>query len=250
MFQEALIESLPHRSWRVRTVLTSASLHALALGPLVWISVQTAREIEDPPLPIVFQVGGNPPPLGDGGTDETISRSRERLARLPRTVAHPEVSQPTRPAVRDQERATSSNDPDIGEENEAVGADDADDGKGKSGEPDGGDGGTGPRDVPRAGGRNDALSPERVDQAPILVSRIEPSYPEAARRHHLSGIVVLQAIIGTSGRVENLGVVKSAGALLDAAAISAVEGWIYRPAMLNGRAVRVRLAVTVDFSLH
>jgi hypothetical protein len=25
---------------------------------------------------------------------------------------------------------------------------------------------------------------------------------------------------------------------------------MYRPAMLNGRPVRVRLAVTVDFSLH
>jgi hypothetical protein len=34
MFQEALIESLPQRSWRLRTILTSASLHALALGPL------------------------------------------------------------------------------------------------------------------------------------------------------------------------------------------------------------------------
>jgi TonB family protein len=247
MFQDALIEPLSHRSWRLRTILTSASLHALALGPLVWISLQTIREIEDPALPIVFIVGGDPPPLGDGGSDEAVSRPRKRLARLPRTVAHPEEFQPTRPTVRDEDQRTSSNIPDIGEEKEAVGAYD---GNGKIGEPDGVNLGTGQKDGPRDGTRNDALSPERVDQAPFLISRIEPIYPEAARQHHLSGIVVLQAIIDTSGRVEDLSVVKSAGALLDAAALSAVERWIYRPAMLNGRPVRVRLAVNVEFALH
>ena len=107
MFQEALIESLPHRSWRLRTILTSASLHALALGPLAWISLQTVREIEDPPLPIVFQVGGNPPTLGDSGTGETISRSRERLALFHRT-ARPEQFPLTRPTIRDDERMTPS----------------------------------------------------------------------------------------------------------------------------------------------
>ena len=85
---------------------------------------------------------------------------------------------------------------------------------------------------------------------PVLVSRIEPVYPETARKLHLEGIVVLQAVIDRSGSVVDLRVVKSAGELLDAAAIAAVEKWIYRPATLNGRAVNVSLTVTVDFKLH
>jgi len=87
-------------------------------------------------------------------------------------------------------------------------------------------------------------------QAPVLITRVEPAYPETARRLHLSGLVMLQAIINTSGRVEELRVTRSAGALLDAAAISAIEKWIYRPATLHDRAVKVFLTVTVDFALH
>jgi protein TonB len=85
---------------------------------------------------------------------------------------------------------------------------------------------------------------------PVRVSRIEPKYPETARKLHLEGIVVLQAVIDNAGRVIDLRVVKSAGDLLDAATIAAVEKWIYQPATLNGRTVNVFLNVTVDFKLH
>ena len=122
--------------------------------------------------------------------------------------------------------------------------------RGRDGETTGAEDGTGTQKVVKEGFQEDALPAERVDQPPFLITRFEPSYPEAARQHHLVGMVILQAIIGASGRVEELHVVKSAGALLDAAALSAVERWVYRPAMLNGRPVRVRLGVTVDFALH
>jgi TonB family protein len=61
---------------------------------------------------------------------------------------------------------------------------------------------------------------------------------------------VLEAIIAASGAIEDVRVVKSAGALLDAAAEEAVRRWKYRPATLNGCPVRVRLTVTVAFRLH
>jgi outer membrane biosynthesis protein TonB len=48
--------------------------------------------------------------------------------------------------------------------------------------------------------------------------------------------------------VEELRLARSGGALLDAAAISAIEKWIYRPATLQGRAVKVFLTVTADFA--
>jgi protein TonB len=62
--------------------------------------------------------------------------------------------------------------------------------------------------------------------------------------------VVLEAIISSSGAIEEVRVVKSAGALLDSAAEESVRQWRYRPATLNGRAVRVLLTVTVAFRLH
>jgi protein TonB len=84
----------------------------------------------------------------------------------------------------------------------------------------------------------------------VLVSRIEPVYPETARKARLEGIVVLEAIIAASGAIEEVRVVKSAGPLLDSAAAEALRRWHYRPATLNGRAVRVLLTVTVAFRLH
>ena len=86
--------------------------------------------------------------------------------------------------------------------------------------------------------------------APDLVRRVEPIYPETARRARLEGLVVLDAVIAVTGDIEDVRVVKSAGPLLDSAAAEAVRRWKYRPATLNGRAVRVLLSVSVSFRLH
>jgi protein TonB len=86
--------------------------------------------------------------------------------------------------------------------------------------------------------------------APVLVLRVEPVYPEAARKARLEGEVILEAIITAGGEIEEVRVARSAGILLDASAKDAVERWRYRPATLNGSAVRVLLTVTIRFRLH
>ena len=86
--------------------------------------------------------------------------------------------------------------------------------------------------------------------APELIERVEPAYPETARKLRQAGTVVLEAVITSAGTVDEVRVVASAGPLLDAAALSAVRSWRYRPATLNGRAVAVFLAVKVRFALN
>jgi protein TonB len=85
---------------------------------------------------------------------------------------------------------------------------------------------------------------------PQLVFGPQPEFPEVSRRLREQGLVILQAIIGTDGRVENLEFLRHASPALDEAATRAISRWRYRPATLNGRAVRVYLAVTVQFALH
>ncbi|MGH9366863.1 MAG: energy transducer TonB [Thermoanaerobaculia bacterium] len=80
--------------------------------------------------------------------------------------------------------------------------------------------------------------------------RVEPAYPEWARKARLEGTLILQAVIDTSGSVQELRVLKSAHPALDAAAEDAVRQWRYRPATLNGRVVSVYLTVTVQFRLR
>jgi protein TonB len=85
-------------------------------------------------------------------------------------------------------------------------------------------------------------------QSAALVNKVEPQYPPIAKTAHVSGTVVLHAIIAKDGSVEKLQFV-SGPALLMASAMSAVKEWRYRPTMLNGQPVEVDTTVQVVFSL-
>jgi protein TonB len=85
--------------------------------------------------------------------------------------------------------------------------------------------------------------------APSLVSRVAPEYPNIAVNARVQGVVVLEAVVGRDGRVEEVKVLRSIP-LLDAAAIAAVRQWRYSPLLLNGEPQRFVLTVTVGFSLN
>ena len=82
--------------------------------------------------------------------------------------------------------------------------------------------------------------------APKLVHTVRPEYPEVARMAHLSGIVVLEALVGTDGRVENVKAL-NANPVLEQAAMDAVAQWRYKPLLLNGVPTRFILTVTITF---
>lgn len=83
----------------------------------------------------------------------------------------------------------------------------------------------------------------------LLVSRVQPIYPEEAKAAGAQGSVVMGAIIGKDGAVQNLHVITSASPLLNQAAIDAVKQWRYKPYILNGNSVEVDTTVTVTFTL-
>lgn len=84
---------------------------------------------------------------------------------------------------------------------------------------------------------------------PTRVKYVAPVYPEMARANRVQGVVIVEAIIGTDGRVENLRVLRS-HPLLDAAAVAAVRAWEYTPTLLNGKPTPVIMTVTVQFNLN
>lgn len=77
-----------------------------------------------------------------------------------------------------------------------------------------------------------------------------PEYPEDARDKHLSGTVVLHAVIGTDGAVRDLQVLSSPANSLSMSALKAVRTWRYRPYLLEGKAVPVDTTITVNFNLR
>jgi len=88
------------------------------------------------------------------------------------------------------------------------------------------------------------LKPELAEN--LLDQRIEPDYPEAARRAHIQGSVVLETLIGANGRVQQISPVSGNPQLADAA-VAAVRQWRYKPFTVDGKKVPIRTQVIVTF---
>ncbi len=84
--------------------------------------------------------------------------------------------------------------------------------------------------------------------AGMIEHKVAPEYPDAAKIARISGTVVIQAVIGKDGHLQNLKVV-SGPDVLQPAAIDAVRQWRYRPYLLNGEPVAVTTTINVIFSL-
>ena len=90
------------------------------------------------------------------------------------------------------------------------------------------------------------LPPDAVEGN--LLHRVEPDYPDQARKQQIQGPVVLDVHIGRSGAVQEVKVV-SGDALLAGAAASAVKQWRFKPQMLNGQPAEMQTRVTINFRL-
>jgi protein TonB len=92
-------------------------------------------------------------------------------------------------------------------------------------------------------------APVKVSQGVVqgaLVSKVNPDYPRVARAARIQGSVVMHAIIGTDGTVQQLQVI-SGNPLLVGAALEAVKKWRYRPYLLDGIPAEVETTITVNF---
>jgi protein TonB len=82
-----------------------------------------------------------------------------------------------------------------------------------------------------------------------LISSVPPVYPMLAKNQHVSGNVLVDALIDANGRVTTMKVV-SGPTLLHQAAMEALKQWKYHPASLDGKPVPMHLAVTIQFRLQ
>jgi TonB family protein len=90
------------------------------------------------------------------------------------------------------------------------------------------------------------LDPEVAEGS--LVHRVEPDYPEEARKQGIQGAVVLEVHIGRDGAIQDVKVV-SGQLLLANAAIAAVKQWRIRPHMVQGQPVEMQTTITLNFRL-
>jgi TonB family protein len=87
-----------------------------------------------------------------------------------------------------------------------------------------------------------------AEREPIEAARPSATYPLLAQHMNVQGSVVLQAVIGADGIIQNLHVV-SGPAILSAAAQQAVREWHFKPVVQNGQAVETSAKITVNFTI-
>jgi periplasmic protein TonB len=90
--------------------------------------------------------------------------------------------------------------------------------------------------------------PMSADASQIVASPVRPNYPLLARQMRVQGSVILQALIGKDGVIQNLRVV-SGPHILASAAQDAVRQWHFKPHFQGSEAVETQAKITVNFTI-
>jgi TonB family protein len=89
------------------------------------------------------------------------------------------------------------------------------------------------------------LSP---DASKLVTHQVTPDYPLLAKQMKVQGAVILQALIGKEGTIQDLQVL-SGPSILSSAAREAVKQWRFKPYYQSGQAVETQAKITVNFTI-
>jgi protein TonB len=84
--------------------------------------------------------------------------------------------------------------------------------------------------------------------ANLVTHSVTPDYPTLARQMKVQGSVILQAVIGRDGLIEELQIV-SGPPILAGAAREAVKQWHFKPHYLGAEPVETQAKITVNFTI-
>jgi TonB family protein len=87
-------------------------------------------------------------------------------------------------------------------------------------------------------------------EPPTKIRDVKPIYPASAQSDRVSGIVIAEVRLSSTGCVYNARVLRGADPRLDWAALRAVSGWAFTPTRVNGVPTPTIMTVTVSFTLN
>jgi protein TonB len=93
---------------------------------------------------------------------------------------------------------------------------------------------------------------EEVQQAPVVIKKVNPIYPFKAKDRGVEGEVVLFFVVGSDGAVQEDTIEISEakpGVVFNEAAVNAVKQWRFEPGRMNKQPVAVLMTVTLVFNL-
>jgi TonB family protein len=81
-----------------------------------------------------------------------------------------------------------------------------------------------------------------------VLKKVQPYYPEDAKRRHVQGTVVMHGIIGKDGHIRELELVSTPDDSLADSALDTARQWTYSPYLQNGAPVEVNTFITMRYS--
>ena len=95
----------------------------------------------------------------------------------------------------------------------------------------------------------DAEVEVQVDQQPRVLRKVDPKYPEAARRANREAVVIVDFTVDVDGKATDIKVADPKGFGFDEAAIEAIKRWRFTPAKKDGESVPMRVRQPIRFNL-
>jgi protein TonB len=89
-----------------------------------------------------------------------------------------------------------------------------------------------------------------VTQMPELAQEVRIPYPSEAKRKGAEGAVVMDLLIDSSGKVRDAQLVQGPEGSLNAAAMQAIHGFLFKPARIQDKAVAVKIRYAYRFVLE
>lgn len=80
-----------------------------------------------------------------------------------------------------------------------------------------------------------------------VLKRVDAVYPPAAKEARIAGTVILRVLVGRTGEVEDVEILKDLPKGLGTAAVAAVRQWRFEPATVDGKPVPARATLTFNF---
>lgn len=93
-------------------------------------------------------------------------------------------------------------------------------------------------------------SPLKLNHPSAFLDSVPPEYPDMARRAEIEGTVVLHAIISETGELLDARIASGVNPLLDRAALNALQGSSFSPAVRDGNNIQSELMVSYPFDLE
>jgi protein TonB len=237
--------------------------HILVIG-LIAFFIARQVIVKSPPKPTVMTLDAPPPPpiapskeqIGGGGGQHDIAPvSKGRLPDLAQQqIVPPKAPPPEAPKLaidptvvvqKDLHMATN-NMPNLGMPNSNLNGVSLGNGSG-TGIGSGHGNGIGPGDGGNTGGGVFHIG--GGVSKPVVLYSVEPEFSEEARKAKFSGNVEVYLWVDENGSPSHIRVVRPIGMGLDEKAIEAVRQYKFKPAMKDGKPVKVDLYIDVNFQI-